>query len=567
MRWAVLAVILYTLFLLLLGRRAMERARGHGEQFLTGGRRVSGLFIFTMIAGLWCSSLAVTVMETAYDVGASAFWFGMGTVIMSALAAGLFLTPFHRIGFTTNSALIGQRFGRTAQLVAGVVIGLTFPIFAMGPVLAAGIWLHVATSWPVALTLAAPLAVIVLYVAMGGMWSLAYTQPANLAALVSGFLVAAWVVLRHVRGVTATPTPHLWAGLASHQPAGFGNLFGVGPGLILVWIIGAMLNVVSAQAEFQLLSSSHSPRAGRLAVWATTPLLIAVSAVATALGMALRSVAPSSIHNGLLAFPLVILHVAPVWAKVLVILGVWAAALNWSAPLLFSGAVSLGADVGGLLLRGSKKVSTRQLICFTLPLQAMALLAYALIRPQDLAWWSVFGLTLRNATIVIPTLAFLLWPAGGRRAAVASMLCGAASGLAWNAVTGFSPTRFLFGIHPMWLAMGVAVATFAVGTLWEHRGSWQPVVEAGARWRAMGVVMVGVAAGGTIVWMAGALRSRGLVPLGALLVLFGLAGSLALSYQLRGPGGDAEAGTMAERGSLTLERDRDASDAVNLING
>lgn len=546
MRWALVAVLLYTLGLLLLGRRAMRRARGHGEQFLTGGRKVGGVFVFTMIAGLWCSSLAVTVMETAFDVGASAFWFGMGTVIMSALAAGLFLTPFHRIGFTTNSALIGQRFGRTAQLFAGVVIGLTFPIFAMGPVLASGIWLHVATSWPMLLTLSAPVLIIIAYVAMGGMWSLAYTQPVNLAALIAGLLVAAWVVVRHIQGASRGTAAPLWQALVAHHPAAFGSLVGVGPGLILVWIISAILNVVSAQAEFQLLSSSISPRAGRLAVWATTPLLIGVTAVATALGMALRSAAPASLHNGLLAFPIVVLHLAPAWAKTLVILGVWATALNWSAPLMFSGAVSLGADVGGILLRG-RKLTSRQLICLALPLQALALLAYALLRPSDLAWWSVFGLTLRNATIVIPTLAYLLWPAGGRRAAVASMIAGVTGGLLWNGLTGFSPTRFLFGVHPMWLAMGLAIATFAGGTLIEHRGNWQTVVETWRRRQATTLAASGLILAGLILWAARAFRSPGLIPLGAMLLLFGLAGGLAVRYQLRREDMPGTATTVTER--------------------
>jgi hypothetical protein len=90
---------------------------------------------------------------------------------------------------------------------------------------------------------------------------------------------------------------------------------------------------------------------------------------------------------------------------------------------------------------------------------------YALARPEDLGWWQVFGLTIRNSVVVAPTIVFLLWPVVRPHTVIVSMVAGLAAGLGWNAATGFSPSVFLLGINPMWVGTGGAFLVMMVGTL------------------------------------------------------------------------------------------------------
>jgi SSS family solute:Na+ symporter len=130
----------------------------------------------------------------------------------------------------------------------------------------------------------------------------------------------------------------------------------------------------------------------------------------------------------------------------------------------------LGLDVAQPIAGRTDSVTGRRLIRWMLPIQAAAVLVYTLLRPGDLAWWSVFGLTVRNAAIFAPTVGLLLWRKGDSRAAVIAMALGVATGLGWNAATGFSPTVFLLGINPAWLGTAVSILVFLAGSLWASRG-------------------------------------------------------------------------------------------------
>lgn len=459
-------LLVYTVIMLLLGqlsnRRLANKTAGsskatQSKQFLDGGRSFGFWRVFTLVSAMWCSWMVSVELETGFLSGISAVWFGGSIILMSIFVAAFLLNPFRRIGYLTNSNLVGRRFGTVARDISALVIGITFPVFAMSNILAAASFIHVILGWPLWTTLVGSTLLILLYVSMNGIWSIAYTQVANLIIMIAGLVIATLFALHNhpVFVPSKAPIP------------GFLNLFGVGPAMILVWFFMNILNSVSAQAEFQAIAAVKNPKTGQRAVYLSTVLLIAFALLPVLLGMATREYFPHA-ANGLLAFPMYLRLVAPHWAIALVALGFWASALTWCAPLLFSGASSLGLD----LLNRTRAVPTsednaikiRRWTRWSLLVQGALVVLYALIRPDEIAWWQVFGLTIRNGAIVAPTIAFLLWPVVRSRSVILSMVCGAASGLLWNAATGFSATVFWFGINPMWVGTGASFLVMMIDT-------------------------------------------------------------------------------------------------------
>ncbi|CAB1129874.1 conserved membrane protein of unknown function [Candidatus Hydrogenisulfobacillus filiaventi] len=461
MQWLILSLLaVYTGVLVYLGR--LGRRRSTSENFIHGGRQFSAWQVFFMISALWCSWIFIVEIETAYLFGVSAVWFGVAVGVMAFVSIFLLATPFRRLSYVTNSGILGQRFGTGARTLSGLVIALTFPIFAMSNVLAAAAFLHVVTGWPLVVTLAGTAVVILAYAVLGGIWALAYTQIANFVVMAAGLILATGVALH------AAP-PAEWA---RNLPARYLSWTGVGTGTILVWLFSDLLNVVSAQAEFQILTAATDMRVAQRGLnWAM--ISIAVFTVLSALvGVAVRAGVPGGRLLGVVAFPLLYLHHASAPVVALMTLVVWAAALTWSAPLLFSGAASLGADVLRYLVRGLSD-RTRFCVQICLPLQAALVVLYATMRPQDLAWWQVFSLTIRNGAIFAPTVALLVWPVAGRGAAVTSILGGSLAGLAWNMATGFSTTRFLYGLNPMWVGASAGIVLLVGLSLLTARGRYR----------------------------------------------------------------------------------------------
>lgn len=359
--------------------------------------------------------------------------------------------------------MIGERFGPTARAMSGLVIGVTFPIFAMSNVLAASAFLHVVVGWSLPVTLVVTAALVGCYAVVGGMRGLAATQTLNLVVMAVGMLLA--VVL----AFHAAPPGQV----ASRLPGRLLAPGGAGVGLIVTWVSSALLNVVNAQAEFQVLTAARDDRTGRRGLNASLVVICAFTAGSVAVGMAARAVsAPHTL--GVVAVPAMLLRSAPHGLVALVALAVWASALSWSAPLLLSGASGLGLDALGPLehcwcratsLSTGQRWGGQRCVQACLLVQAALLVGYGLLRPQDLAWWRVFGQTIRTGALIGPTLAVLALPIVGRRTALWSMAVGAGAGLGWNLLTNFSVSRFALGVNPMWIGAAAGVSVISVSLL------------------------------------------------------------------------------------------------------
>ncbi len=479
---AIAVLLLYTGIVVFLGFLSKRATRGRDEEFLDGGRRFGFWHVFLLVTAMWASWMLPVELETAFLSGLSAVWFGASIIVMSLVAAIFLLAPFRKLGYLTNSQLIGRRYGKLARGIAAAIIAGTFPIFAMGNVVAAAVLLQILLGWPLWVALAGASLVILLYVSQNGLWSLAYIQVANLLVMTVGVVVAAVYVLRG----------HAVLHPAVLPSAGFLRLGGIGLGMILVWFAMNLLNTVTAQAEFQAMAAVKDPVVGRRAVYLSSLVLIAFAIVPVLLGIATREAFPHA-ANGLVAFAQLIARDAPHWAVLVVIVGFWASALTWCSPLLFSGASSFGLDLWNRASLPHTAPAVRRWIKWSILLQGALLVVYALVRPNDLSWWQVFGMTIRNAVVVAPTIVFLVWPVVRARTVVASMLTGLLTGLVWNAVTGFSPSVFLFGVNPMWAGTGASLLVMILdtvlypgGRLRISRNAWR--VQAGAALVLLGTV-------------------------------------------------------------------------------
>ncbi len=476
----VLLLLIYTGLLVYLGR--LGRRKAANLDFITGGRQFTAKQVFFMISALWCSWIFIVEVESAYLFGISAIWFGVGVGIMAVAGGVLLNSPFSKLTYVTNSGLLGKRFGTLAGSITGVVFSLTFPIFAMANVLAAAAFIQSVTGWRLLITLVGTVAVMLSYILYGGIWALAYVQIANFIMITVGLLVGVAFSIHAVPISLAS----------SLLPARYIKWNGVGVSTILVWIFSDLLAVVSAQAEFQILMAASDRRiACRGLRWAMVSIGI-FSVLSAVIGVCVKAATANGHLQGILAFPEFFLHYTPKGVATVMALAVWASALAWSAPLMFSGASSMGADVINPLL--GSEIGSRAKLCVQvcLPIQAILVVTYALVRPDHLAWWQMFSLTIRNGAIFAPTIALLAWPVVKKGAAVISLSLGSGSGLLWNVLGGFSTRKFVLGVDPVWVGAIVGIVSLVGATLLLGAGSYRVKMSAANSrlgWLAMAILV------------------------------------------------------------------------------
>ena len=134
-------------------------------------------------------------------------------------------------------------------------------------------------------------------------------------------------------------------------------------------------------------------------------------------------------------------------------LGFWAAALSWGAPCQFSGATSLGRDVGSAI---NPKATDQQLVTYTkwsLVLLTALMIGFALLRSEQSAWWNVLAWVTRNSATFAPVAAALFWPIVTKRAALFSLFTGSFAGLLWYHLGAWHVSEFYLNTHPVWVGM------------------------------------------------------------------------------------------------------------------
>ncbi len=438
----------YVCLLLILGRKKTTPTL---RAFRDGNHQFRFWTIFIMVTALWSSSLIVVELDAAYRYGVSAMWYGVSVAVMSLLVASL-MPQFQRYHYISNSDLLGRVFGPGVRRLSALVIGGTFPIFALSNALAAAIFLDTALHWPLWVSMTLISALLLVSVQFGGILSLARLQGFNLIMVMTGMLFAVWKI-----GGKTPPSS-----LPGLSPS-YWHWWNTDHGLVVVWFGMNILNVVSAQAEIQTLAAARTKRDANWATWISTLWLGLIIALSTWLGMRTRELTHNSRLNGLQAFfHLVLAHTQAPIASIMG-MAMWSLALMWCGPLLFSGAISVSGDLLG-------KPSSVSWLRFSLIIEAAVMILYALWRPDQLAWWRVFGLTLRNAAVVGPTLAALIWGRNlSSRAVVAAMGSGVSVAVGLNAMAGFSPTHFILGISPMWTAATTTIVCLSTFKLWSRK--------------------------------------------------------------------------------------------------
>ncbi|MGB3593241.1 MAG: sodium:solute symporter family protein, partial [Ornithinimicrobium sp.] len=139
--------------------------------------------------------------------------------------------------------------------------------------------------------------------------------------------------------------------------------------------------------------------------------------------------------------------------------------LGWGAPCQFSGATSLGRDVGSALNPSATEVDLIRYTRWSLVLLTGLMILFGLLRTEQSAWWNILAWTLRNGATLAPVLAVLFWPAATRLSAQAALVVGFLAGLSWYHLGDWDPTMFHYGIHPVWVGMSLNITTLVLVTM------------------------------------------------------------------------------------------------------
>lgn len=329
----------YTAYLIIAGQISKKRATD-GNGFFVGGRNFGTLFVTVCITGLFSGSSYIAILELSYTAGISAVWYGVAETTQILIIALVLIAPFRKKALVTISGLIGDHFGEKVRGWAGAITAFTFPMWSVATALAFASALTVFTGVPMVVSVAITAVLLLAYLQFGGMWSVGFTQLSNVVVffIMLAIGAVAFFINPGIDGIRE---------LFAQHPK-YASLNTVGIQTIVAWFGTFILNVLLAQAAFQMSLSCKTEKEGRRGLLFAAILGVPLIIGAVVFGLSAAAVVPGE-AKGLVAVPLYLMKTLPAPLVGLFFLGFWAAALSWGAPCQFSGATSLGRDVGKAL--------------------------------------------------------------------------------------------------------------------------------------------------------------------------------------------------------------------------
>lgn len=282
--WIVLSLTLaYMAAMGLISFSVRRHARSAGS-FTSGGTRYPAFLIgFLLMSEFIGTATSVGTTQTAYRVGVSAAWNVLALAVGFVLYAILLAPRFKELGENTISGALNKAYGRPTKLATSIIMIFAIQIVAVstyagGGTILAGL-LNVDRTSAIVITGI----VATLYVSVGGMRSVIYTNVLHAVVKYLGILAAVAFGLSQVGGL---------ANLRVRVPEAMFAVDTVGWSQIFAWMVAGIGAVFSTQYVIQAINTVQDGRTARQASFYCAFLLVPFGIGAALVGVCAAALLP-----------------------------------------------------------------------------------------------------------------------------------------------------------------------------------------------------------------------------------------------------------------------------------
>ena len=429
-------IIAFLLGTLGIGVWASQQIKGDSVNFLVAGR---GLSLPLAAATLMAQSVDSNATLGNTDL-ASEFGFWAGAALPLGLALCLFLTglflakPMNRMGLITIPDFYRVKYGRTVELIAACIMCVSFSFLLAGNLVAGGFMFQsfLGTSYVGGVTLLALL--VLVYTVSGGLFAVAYTD--FIQVLIA--LVGAWGLLAFVLGnfgLTIDP---------GMGPAALDQLTAVESGAAINWasIIALGFGNMVAIDFMARIFAAESPETAQKACFAASAgtLIIGIPFSIIALGAGGILSQAGIVADGPVLFAM-LQGVVPPLLGLLVLAAILSASLSTADGAILGTSSVLAHNVMGIRHATAHGAGGDRLLLIT-RLMAVVITIVGVVlglRVPQTGVLLLLAFDMSFAGLVVPLIGGLFWPRATGQGALACILVGSLTRLAFFSVM---PTMF-----------------------------------------------------------------------------------------------------------------------------
>jgi len=282
--WPVFMVAIVYMLVLAAISFYVRRYSRNAEGFTTGGRSFPAMLVgFLMMSEFIGTTASVGTAQAAYEDGLSAAWnlaaLGIGFVIFSFLLAG----KYKAWGENTISGALRKTYGERVKFATSIIMICALSIVAISVYASGGAVLSGLLGIDRDLAIVITGAIAVLYVALGGMRSVVYTNFLHALTMYVGILLVAGFGVSQAGGVD-TFIHNMTPAQRSVDNVGWAQIF--------AWLIAGIGATFATQYIVQAITTVTNEREAKKASFFCATMLIPYGVLAAVVGVASAMVYP-----------------------------------------------------------------------------------------------------------------------------------------------------------------------------------------------------------------------------------------------------------------------------------
>lgn len=428
----------------------------------TGKTGVPAILVGMMLMSEFIgTSASVGTAQEAYKHGISASW------NITALAAGFIFYGFFlagkykNSGHNTISAILNDVYGRNTKLATSLVMIFALEIVAVAIYAGGGTILSALLGIDKTMAIVICGVVSVLYVFMGGMKSVVYTNIVHSVAKYLGIGVALYFGLTQVGG---------WSALHAKLPPEMFSWTNVGWGQILAWFIAGMGATFSTQYVIQAINTTEDARSAKIASFSTAVFLVPFGIICALVGMCALALYPNI--PSIKAFSSLIAHMDGPMAGV-VAAGLAASLFGSLAAFSVATATLLYKDFyAGMIVKNPSERNSLMFIRLATIAMGLLPIILAIYTPNVLSM-TFLGKALRASLSVLVLFVFFAPMFGTKNGAFLSIIASLFATVGWFMMG--NP----YGIDNAYVALAVPLVVMVISNFFKGAPEAEAVASAG----------------------------------------------------------------------------------------
>lgn len=444
-------ILLLALISVFVGRKSRS-----SESFTTGGKSFPAILIGLLMASEFIgTSASLGTAQGAYKYGISAAWnliaLGVGFILFSFILA----KRYKALGENTISGVLKRGYGERVRLATSFIMIVALLTVAVAVYAGGGAIFSSLLGMDKVTATVLTAGLSVLYVAIGGMRSVVYTNLLHAVVMLTGIIMAAMLPLNRIGGFSE---------LRDSLPASFFSWDAVGLGQIIAWMIAGAGATFATQYIVQAIATVRNEKTAKQASVYAALLLIPYGLLSALAGMCAAVLFPNI--ESVQALPVLVTNMNAFTGGI-VIAGLLAA--------LFGTISAISLAVSTLLLKdfyvpvfnklGDDRKNLRfvrlAVICSGIAPMLLALFA------SDILEVTFLGKAVRSALAVLVLMMFYAPRFGTATGALVGMLTALTATIAWY-LAG-NP----FGIDNAYIAILTPVVVMTISHFSGGRGPRQ----------------------------------------------------------------------------------------------